>query len=519
MEPYSPIFGHLPLMRALRQNWPSDAHTTYVNIKIAREWKKYFPKATECPPVIYIDLWPIMSQPFAMIIDPAFAAQLTQETPQPRHFMFKWAQIPLTGGLDLLSIDPANHKLWRSRLSPGFSPRNLATHVPAIIEEVEIFADAIKAKAGKGADWGEMFTLYDKLIALTFDVIMRVATGLRSFEQSNNTPGPMLLALRTLISYAKFNSLPNRLERLTPKYKRNIDHNAKIMEDILRPQIASRLAASDTTRDQKTIIDMAIREVKNSGQTPSSDFIDVVVSNIKTFLFAGHDTTAQTLGWVYWELQQHPEVLAKMRAEHDEILGPDPKRAKPILSQNHHKLNELRYTVAVIKETLRLRTPAGTIRETARDFQLIAPGGIVYPTQNAVTQTIPAVIHISPAHWPRPAEFLPERFLANPTNDDDDPLHHPVRNRNAYRPFELGSTRCIGEELAMMEMKLALVFTLRELDVDCNYALWDRVVGRAVGPGEGLVDGQRAYRAGQGIGYIKDNLPARVRWRSTELAR
>lgn len=105
----------------------------------------------------------------------------------------------------------------------------------------------------------------------------------------------MLLALRALISYAKFNSLPNRLERLTPKYKRVIGHNSKIMADVLLPQIVTRLAASDAPRSQKTIIDMAIQEVKNSGQSPSSDFIDIVASNIKMFLFAGHDTTAQTL--------------------------------------------------------------------------------------------------------------------------------------------------------------------------------------------------------------------------------
>ncbi|KAK8123985.1 Cytochrome P450 monooxygenase aflN [Apiospora kogelbergensis] len=485
-------------MRALRQGWPSDSHTTYANVKIVREWKKHFPEASECPPVIYLDLWPIMPEPFAMIVDPALASQLTQETPQPRHPIFKWAQVPITGGLDLLSADPVNHKLWRSRLIPGFSPRNLATHVPAMIEEVQTFADIVKSKAGKGGDWGDMFTFYDKTVALTFDVI-------------TNTPGPMLLALRALISYAKFNSLPNRLERLTPKYKRVIGHNSKIMADVLLPQIVTRLAASDAPRSQKTIIDMAIQEVKNSGQSPSSDFIDIVASNIKMFLFAGHDTTAQTLSWVYWELQRHPEVLAKMRAEHDEKLGTDPRLAKEVLSENHHRLSDLRYTAAVIRETLRLRTPAGTLRQTSPDFRLVDKHGVVYPTRNTVTQTIPTVIHVRPEFWPRPTEFVPERFLV----PDDHPLH-PAKN--AYRPFELGSTRCIGEEMAMMEMKLALVFTLRELDFDFNYALWDKVIGRAVPPGEGLVYGQRAYRAGQGIGHIKDNLPARVRWRAVDNA-
>ncbi|KAK8047546.1 VerA protein [Apiospora saccharicola] len=261
MKPYSPIFGHLPLMRAIRQEWPSDAHTTYVNLKLAREWQKYFPNATECPPVIYMDLRPIMPDPWALVIDPGFAAQLTQDTPQPRHSMFRWANIPLTGRLDLLAMDPANHKLWRSRLIPGFAPRNLATHVPSIIEEVQTFADIVKAKAGNGTDWGTMFTMHDSLVALSFDVIV----GLQVFEQ-RNTPGPMLVALRTLISYAKFNSLANRLERLTPKYRRDVHRNTKIMDDNLRPQILSRLAASDAPKEQQTIIDLAIKEVKNSGR-------------------------------------------------------------------------------------------------------------------------------------------------------------------------------------------------------------------------------------------------------------
>lgn len=91
----------------------------------------------------------------------------------------------------------------------------------------------------------------------------------------------MLVALRTLISYAKFNSLANRLERWTPKYKRAVRQNAKVLDDILRPQILSRLAASDTPKEQKTIIDLAIQEAKSSGEVPSSDFIDTVSFVVK----------------------------------------------------------------------------------------------------------------------------------------------------------------------------------------------------------------------------------------------
>lgn len=177
---------------------------------------------------------------------------------------------------------------------------------------------------------------------------------------------------------------------------------------------------------------------------------------------------------------------------------------------SHYKVNELPYTTAVIKETLRLRTPAGTLRKCTQDFALVEDG-VQYPAQDCVVQTTPAALHRHPDLWPRPDEFIPERFLVA----EDDPLH-PVKN--AFRPFELGTTRCIGEELAMMEMKLAMVFTLRELDMDFNYNLWDKIQGRLSDSQGRMQNGERAYRAGQGMGTIKDDLPTRVRLRSKSSA-
>ncbi|KAI0835111.1 hypothetical protein F5Y06DRAFT_144079 [Hypoxylon sp. FL0890] len=67
-------------------------------------------------------------------------------------------------------------------------------------------------------------------------------------------------------------------------------------------------------------------------------------------------------------------------------------------------------------------------------------------------------------------EFLSERFLVAKGH----PLH-PVKN--TWRPFELGNTRCIGEELAMVEMKLVLALTMREVDFHFDWkglSCWQR---------------------------------------------
>ncbi|PGH36697.1 hypothetical protein GX50_00357 [[Emmonsia] crescens] len=506
IEPYSPLLGHLPLLKSLREGLPPDAHNSYTSAKIVQNWEKYFPSAKKCPPLIYLDVWPFMAQPIIMVIDPELCSQLTQETPQPRHPMFGWALTPVTDGIDLISMNIADHKVWRSKLNPGFSSRNVIQNMPAVLAEVSIFAQKLKDTADADShEWGNMFTLYDGAVALTFDVISRFALDLHLHEQTTG-PGPLLGALRNLIACVKLKNIKNRLERLSPGFKSVVSHNAATMRDILLPEIQLRFSDTLDSKNQKTVLDFAIKDLKESGQQPTPEFINIIVANLKMFLFAGHDTTAQTICWVFYEINKHPDILQRLRTEHDEGLGPDPKLANEVLQQNPHKLNELRYTTAVIKETLRIHSLANSFREGSATFNF-SLDGIQYPTYGCMVQTTPSMTHIHPELWPRPTEFIPDRFLV-----PDGHALYPVKN--AWRPFELGSTKCIGQELAMSELKLALVFTVRELDFDFNYEQWDVVQEReSTTAAPQTVNGERAYRCGEGIGGVKDDLPIRVRFR------
>jgi cytochrome P450 len=175
MEPYSLLLGHLPLLKGLKEGLPSDAHSIYSQLKIVENWQKYFPGESKCPPLIYLDAWPFMPQAIILVISPELCAQLTQEKPQPRHPMFRFLLTPVTGGKDLISMDMAEHRLWRSRLNPGFSSRNLVANMPALLEESAIFAQHLKELASEDDNWGAPFALYDKAVALTFDIIIRIA--------------------------------------------------------------------------------------------------------------------------------------------------------------------------------------------------------------------------------------------------------------------------------------------------------------------------------------------------------
>lgn len=64
---HSLIFGHLMLLKRLRDLYPKDSASTYATRHIVMNWRDYFPGLTSCPSVIYLDFWPFSSEPVAII--------------------------------------------------------------------------------------------------------------------------------------------------------------------------------------------------------------------------------------------------------------------------------------------------------------------------------------------------------------------------------------------------------------------------------------------------------------------
>lgn len=94
--------------------------------------------------------------------------------------------------------------------------------------------------------------------------------------------------------------------------------------------------------------------------------------------------------------------------------------------------------------------------------------GKVYPTDGLAITTGTQMIHHHHDFWPRPTEFLPERW----TVGEDDPLC--PRTSHAWRAFEWGPMGCIGQELAVVELKMALLFTVREIELEVALDEWDK---------------------------------------------
>jgi acid phosphatase len=203
-------------------------------------------------------------------------------------------------------------------------------------------------------------------------------------------------------------------------------------------------------------------------------------------------------------------ALAKVRAELDSVFGPGvPAGAQ--LKTNPYLVNQLDYTLAVVKEILRLWAPASGVRIGRKGFFIKDPvSGTMIDTDGLLVWTVSMAMHRDARIWgPDVDAFKPERFL--PENADKLPA-------NAWRPFEKGPRNCIGQELALIEMKVVLAMTLREFDFRAAYdeldslmgdgSLWARDASFRKGPME--VFGERMHQILLAAAKPSEGMPARV---------
>ena len=260
----------------------------------------------------------------------------------------------------------------------------------------------------------------------------------------------------------------------------------------------------------KSVIDLILQAYMADSSAPreklNKTFRTFATRQIRLFAFAGQGSTSATICYAIHLLSTNPDTLARIRAEHDAIFGTDLFTAPSQMSQQPRLLNQLSYTKAVIKETTRLFPAASSIRQGYPGEDLVDEHGCRYPTDNVMMLILHPAMGRSPNYWPKPDDFIPDRWLVEPG-------HELYPTKGAWRPFEWGPRNCIGQDLVMVEMEVALVMTVREFDFQPAYDEWD-----AAHPRKGLrtFRGDRAYQVEAGSAHPSDKYPCRVSIRKTE---
>src|SRR5207237_7231837 len=135
--------------------------------------------------------------------------------------------------------------------------------------------------------------------------------------------------------------------------------------------------------------------------------------NILTFLSAGHETTANTLGWSLFLLSQSDHWRERVAAEADrELDGPLEGLAERLV-----------VTRAVIDEAVRLYPPISALSRIASGPDDLGGHQVKRRTLIVIA---PYVLHRHRKLWDRPDVFDPGRFLDDRKQQID---------RYAYMPF------------------------------------------------------------------------------------
>jgi unspecific monooxygenase len=153
---------------------------------------------------------------------------------------------------------------------------------------------------------------------------------------------------------------------------------------------------------------------------------------VATMILAGHETTATALFWALYLLALDPASQEQVASE-----------AREAMASGGLELEKLKFTRAVLDETMRLYPPAFLIARAAAGPDVVA--GRKVQKHDAILIS-PWLLHRHERLWSNPNAFMPSRFMA-PSQPPD---------RFAYLPFGVGPRICIGAHFALVEATLAL---------------------------------------------------------------
>jgi cytochrome P450 len=167
---------------------------------------------------------------------------------------------------------------------------------------------------------------------------------------------------------------------------------------------------------------------------------------VATMILAGHETTAVALFWSLYLLALDPVTQEQLAAE---VRG---------VADGPVEIERLKFTRAVIEETLRLYPPAFLVARAAVGPDSVAGLSI---RKRDVILIAPWLLHRHEKLWQEPNAFVPSRFMPP----------SPPPDRYAYLPFGVGPRVCIGAHFAITEATLALAkligaFKVELLDKD-----------------------------------------------------
>jgi cytochrome P450 family 110 len=333
---------------------------------------------------------------------------------------------PIIGNSSVMMLDGDRHRRRRQLIMPPFHGDRMRSYCQLIQELAIASFDAIPKN--------KPFEARSITQDISLNIILKAVFGLTEGD--------------------RFSTLKQLMSNIADLFQSPLS-SAILFYPLLQQDLGPWSPWGKLRRDRQNLDDLIYREIAERRSEQRGDRIDILSllmsakdemdqpltdqelrDELMALLFAGHETTATAMAWALYWTHHHPDVRTKLLQELA-TLGENPEAIDII---------KLPYLTAVCNEVLRIYPVA--MLTFPRQVQ--APTSLLGYALDAGQIVVGCIylVHHREDLYPNSYEFKPDRFL--------DRQFSPYE----FMPFGGGARRCVGEALAMVELKLVLAKVL-----------------------------------------------------------
>ncbi len=311
----------------------------------------------------------------------------------------------------------SNGAYWlrqRRMIQPSFHQKKIQSLYEIVVKTTEEFLAEFPV--------GKQIDVYPLMHQLAFNIAVR---SLFDIELTSKQSGDLNRIFNELQDFFMNDiNLPIRrlLYPITREDRVNLKKSVELRTIILE---IIRQRKSDP-KEYHDLLDLLLNARYEDTREAMSE--DQIIDEVLILLFAGHETTANTLSWFLYHVAPHKKILEKISVAIQETNVFDSMK------------ND--YLQAVINESMRLKPAAWITDRVALADD--AFGEYSYPKGTIVIPFFYG-LHRHAHYWKNPEIFHPERFI----DESGKIKKHP-----AYFPFGAGPRMCIGNNFAMAEISI-----------------------------------------------------------------
>lgn len=327
-----------------------------------------------------------------------------------------------TVGDGILTSEGEKHMRQRRLMQPAFHRERIANYGQVMVRQAVELMDGWKD--------GEVRDIHHDMMKVTLAIITETMFGKGIKDGADKIGHAIDVGLNYIAN--KASSIIDIPLSIPTRRNREFAESNETLDKIIYGIIEERRNSSEEGHNDLLAMLLAARdEDDGKGMTDEQ-----VRDELMTIFVAGHETTANTMSWIFYLLATHPEEKQKLEQELGSVLG----ERLPAVEDIPH----LAYTNQIVHETLRMYPAAWMInREVAETVEI---GGRIYQPGETLMMS-QYVMHRNPRYYENPDEFQPERFAGD--------LLKRIPSF-AYFPFGGGPRICIGNNFALMEAALLL---------------------------------------------------------------